>query len=447
MLNTLTKKYTEYILNPNPTKAWKVTRFFLHWITLPLKLITIGGLGCAQIILKLFVKNRAVPAMPTLETKQAYLKKVMDNLPLVKTNYIELYANRVPFFNVADGTNHNTDHQCSRHGTYTFLMEKLGLRNDKQDAAASMHMHGQWLSRGYKQNPYDGQIQYNTSTTSGDMLCGLNLAMVNTRSVALRDNYELMLAPMIEDNDWSLLEGGCPEKGDPGYDFYINEMKTKYGENIRLKSARGMWQPGLECAGAQALTLLAALRIGDKKLKMPAATKAYKKMLWMYGYGLLALFPTAYIDKQRGYFNDHNCLIALHTLSKLADSKVSRLFWKIPMVYVWLLSRHWYNGYFTGLVNDAHPGTISQNYVNKCQAYLYEKEPLLFTMSPNFGLPMPSEACPLNINSIAYDEFSPDTEQNLLSYVPGDSPNKVKTGLGFMSAAIMLEKDPKDLLK
>lgn len=443
MLDNLTKKYTEYILNPNPSKTWKVVRFFIHWLTLPLKLVAIGGLGITQIVLKLFVKNRTVPQLPSLETKRAYFKKIMDNMPVFKGNYIELYTNRVPYYSIPNGANHNPDHQCSRHSTYSFLMDRIGKRNLEQDAATAMHMTGPWLARGYTWNPYEDRIQYNVNTVSGDMLCGLNLAMLNNKNEALEIKYEEMLAHLI-DNDYSLLEGGSPEAGDPGYEMYQAELKHKYPEEIRMKSARGMWQPGLETAGAQALTLLSALRIGDKKLKMPSAKKAYRKMLWQYGYGLLSLFPTAYIDSKRGYFNDHNCLIALYVLSKCADNALSKLFWKIPMVYVWLLSRHWYNAYFTGLLQDAHPGTVSQKYVDKCIAYLYENEPRVYGHTD--AMRQTTSEVPVTFNEILEDEFSPDQQMDRhISY--SDENSKVKTGLGFMAHAVMIEKDPKSLLE
>src|SRR5690606_22888301 len=107
-----------------------------------------------------------------------------------------------------------------------------------------------------------------------------------------------------------------------------------------------------------ALTILASLRIASKVTDSSVCRKEYNNLLWRYGYGLLSLAPTAYIDSQRGYFNDHNCLISLYALFRLADSPLGKLFWALPMVYVWTLSRHWYNGYFTGLVRECIPWLI-----------------------------------------------------------------------------------------
>ena len=72
------------------------------------------------------------------------------------------------------------------------------------------------------------------------------------------------------------------------------------------------------------------------------------------------------------------CLIALYVLSKSSKTTLGKLFWKIPMVYVWLLSKHWYNGYFTGLVKECYPNVISKSYIDKCKQYLYEEKPNTF---------------------------------------------------------------------
>lgn len=402
MLDKLIKKYVEFVMNPAPSKSWKVMRFILHWLTLPIKLFLVSSIGISNIVMNLFIKDQLIPTMPSLETKQTYFNLILNHLPVFKGNHIELYCNDVPYYNIADGSNHNTDNQCSKQARYMFLMDKLGLRNDQQNVALATHMNQQWLARGYKRNPYDDQIQYNAATVPGDTLCNLNLAMLNSKSDLLTIKYEDMLGHLI-DNDYSLLEGACPKKGFFGYELYQEELKKHYPEEIRMKSFLSMFQPGLECTGPQALTLLAALRVGDKKLGLPSAKKEYRKMLWRYGYGLISLFPAS---KQGA--NNENCLIALYTLSKLADTKLGKFFWKIPMVYCWALSRHEYSSYLTGMLEDCYPTTVSTTYLNKCSAYLYETKPLTFSFA---------------------------------------SGKQVKIGLDFVASALMLEKNPKELLK
>lgn len=444
MLNKLYQNYLKLILNPSPSKTWKSIRFVLHWLTLFPKVIAIGSLGLFQIVLKLLTSRaRTTPEIPPLEKKRAYFQKIMRELPVLKTEELELYCTRIPYGKIPDTHNQNTDHQALRHGTYSFLMNKLDLKNEKIDAAMKMHLQGKWLCRGYKINPYEDQIAFNAHTTSGDMLCGTNLAMMSNPDNMLKDKFEELIHSILS-SDYSLLEYGGPGVEDDTYAIY-KELFEKVGEKselLQMKSSRGMWQPGIETVGAQALTVLSALRVSDKICKDPDAHAAYKKLLYKYGYGLLSLFPTAYIDSKRGYFNDHNCLMALNVLSKLADNKLGKLFWKTSMIYVWLLSRHWYNGYFTGLVNDAHPGTIGDKYIEKCQAYLYEQEPNTWTVETTTQ--EIDQNIPVNYNNIPGDEFSPEIAQNLSTTL--NAEDKIRTGLGFMAAAVMLEKDPKCLL-
>lgn len=443
-MNKLLLKYNELILRTNPNKAWKATRFFLHWITLPLKLAIIGSLGLFQIVRKkITVKQTPVPAIPTLETKKAYFNKILARLPVFNNQEIQLYTTRVPYRDIANGSNHNTDHQCARQGTYAFLMDKLGMRNEQIDSAVNIHMQNKWLCRGYSRNPYEDEMVYNVKTVSGDMLCGLNMSMMGNPDDLAKDKYEILINTII-DSDYALLAHDSPDdETQPIYDELLKEAGMRR-EAIKMKSARGMWQPGLETVGAQALTLLASLRVGDKVCKSPAAKKEYKKMLWLYGYGLLSIFPTAYIDSQRGYFNDHNCIISLYTLSRLADSKLGKIFWKIPMLYVWMLSRHWYNGYFTGLLNEVHPGTVSDKYVETCKAYLYQEEPNAYNYLNQMTEKSVTE--PVKYNNLDQDEFSPDIKRNITVIPTLTDTQPFKTGLGFIAEAIMLEKNPKDLL-
>lgn len=443
----LLKKYEQFILNPDPSKLWKSMRFILHWVTLPLKLIAIGGLMGYQIISKSMKKGREVPEPVDLDTRRKHFKSIFDRLPLYNTNELTLYVNRVPYYSTPNGYNHNPDHQCSRHSTFSFLMSKLDIKSEKIDKATRLHLQGQWLARGYNFHPEHG-LTFNASSTSGDMLCGLNLAMLTTEDPMVKDKFDELVSHII-DNDYSLLEGAAPGKEDAGHELYMNLLKQAgyRPEAVRMKSARGMWQPGLETVGAQALTILATLRVADKKLGNLKARKAYRKLLWKYGYGLLSLAPTAYIDSKRGYFNDHNCLIALYVLSKLTDSSIGKLFWKIPMILVWSLSKHWYNGYFTGLLNETHPGTVSPQYIQDCMSFLYEETPRSYGFVDMKATNIPFSEQPANFNLLDEDEFSPDVPMDReIHDTPGDS-NKVKTGLGFIAAAILLEDQPKRLLE
>lgn len=444
MFNYIINTYSRFILQINPPKYWKVLRFIIHWVTIPFKLAIIGSLGLFQIIKHSLDKPRVIESKEIpLATKQDYFEKILNLSPVMRSHDLQLYVSRQPYNFPIDGTTHNPDHQLARHATFCFLMGKLGLRTYEMDRALWFHMQDKYLVRGYKWNPVEQTIEFNASTVSGDMLCGLNLAMLDTDDSILKEKFDILINYII-DNDYSLLEGSRPGNEDPGQALWDKLLKqvSDRPEKVRMKSARGMWQPGLETVGAQALTVLAALRVADKK-GVVNAKKEYRKLLYTYGYGILSIFPTAYIDSRRGYFNEHNTIIALYVLSKLSESKLGKLFWKIPMMYVWSLSKHWYNPYFTGLVKECYPDLVSDEYLNKCEQYLYEEEPNHYNYA--FAEVSKSQA-PVKFNKIHEDEFNPDIKRDY-EIVSVEEDSKIRTGLGFLAGAIMLESDPRVLLK
>lgn len=441
-------KLNKLLLNPNPPKWWKALRFLLHWVTIPVKLLLIGGLGIYQIIYyKLFSEKRqAVPEHWTID-----LDELLKKLPVYNSEHLKCYVNRTLTSEPITGTNHNTDHQCSRHSTFAFLLSKLGgnTRDAAIDKGVYSHIQGKYLCRGYTT---DGK--YNARTTSGDMLCGLNLAMLDTKNDILKDRYDLLIKCIIE-NDYSLLEGARPADDDDNLAIIYDEKLAEAGmrpELVKMKSARGMWQPSIENVGAQALTLLASLRVADVKLGNLDARREYKNMLWKHGLGLLSIFPTAYIDSRRGYFNDHNCLISLYVLSKLSTSKWGKLFWKIPMIYVWSLSKHWYNGYFTGLMFDAYPEMLKNPknyaYLMECMSYLQEPDLKDVLQRPvNYKAEFLTTDVPVNLKTIREDEFYPDMGHNIISPEADGNTQYYRTGLGYLASVTMVTSALKQIIK
>jgi hypothetical protein len=475
MLNKLYQKYIDLILDTKPGLAWKSVRFVIHWITLPIKLLLIGGLGMYQIFRQeLFVRRRMAPPSPTLDVKQKHLLHVINKLPVYTNSEkkLQLYVNRVPYTDNPTGFNHNTDHQAARHGVYAFAMRRLGLNNELIDNALSLHMRNGKLARGYRWDQVDKAIIMNYNTVSGDMLIGASMGMMDIKKEIifsqedpdkildvqanyLFEAYDVMLENIIN-NDYALLEGSRPEDGDINQAMWdrIQKYNEKAINPLTMKSLRACWQPGLETVGAQALTILAAVRIGDKIIGASYAKKEYKKLLWRYGYGLLSLIPTAFTQDRRGYFNDSNCMQALYILSRLADGKLGRLFWKIPMMYVWLLSRKWHNPFFTGLLEDAHPGTVSEKYIDATKAYLYEEEPNL-THYFEGSMDLVPKEYPVKFNEMNQQEFMVDEPQTKMFKPPYDEGLRVnpmwavpryRTGLGFLISMVMLEKNPKELM-
>jgi len=437
-------KYTRFILKVDTPKYWKVIRFILHWVTIPFKLALIGTLGLYQILKHKTDKPRSLDSLEVTEkTKQDFVEKTLNLMPVMHSQSLSLYVNRQPYSMPIDGTHHNPDHQLSRHATFCFIMGKLGLRTYEMDRALWMHMQGKYLARGYSWNSVEQTIEFNIGSTSGDMLCGLNLAMLDTDDDVLIERFDVLINHII-DNDYALLEGRRPGKEEPGQLLWDELLKANYGreEKINMKSVRGMWQPGLETVGAQALTILSALKVADK-MGIQSAKKAYRKLLYKYGYGVLSLFPTAYVDSKRGYFNDHNCIISLYVLARLSTSRFEKFFWKLPMMYVWNLSKHWYNPYFTGLVREVYPELVSDEYLKKCQAYLYEEEPNCYSYYLATTI---KGVAPVFHNELHEDEFSPDIKRDYRMASVNET-TKIRTGLGFLASAVMLESDPRILLK
>lgn len=451
MLNKLYITYAKFILRlDNVPKYWIYLRFILHWLTIPLKLVVIGSLGMYQIIYQtLFFKTRKTEQVDS-QKKAKYFKMMLQKLPIFRDVNSELYVNRVPYYERPNGTNHNIDHQCLRQGTYTFLMGKIDRRNAAQEISLSKHMKNGILLRGYNSNGDE-----NKATVSGDMLCGMSLAMLDVKSGAiegviakgttgdtLRDKFDEVVNSIIE-NDFALLEGTQPEDG-PERSVWDDELKlVKDSTLIRMKSARGMWQPGLETAGAQALTLLAAVRIADKKCGSLVPKRVYSKLLWRYGYGLLSLFPTAFIQSKRGYYNEHNCMNSAYILAKLADSKLGKLFWTLPMIYMFLLSYKWRNGYFTGLLLDVAPyfTRLLSYHKQECINNLYELEPIPYSREHGIEIPVTKDL-PVPFSLMNQGEFHVEQVPKLLITKVDDEiirTDNCHSGLGFIAHAIMLE--------
>lgn len=434
--------YQRFILNTKPSLVWVAIRFILHWVTLPVKLVLIGLNSLVMHLVYLpFLRKRKVPALVDENVRKERFLKLYENLPVFDNGTVQLYTNRVDFYSLPDGENHNMDHQCLRQGTYSFVLSKLEKSNEKVNIGLERHMWKHVLLRGYQQSG-----AYNANSVSGDMLLGLSLAMTNAYKAPvkpgeesgydkLKDSYDELLFNII-DNDYALLEVARQDEDPVQSAVWDSQIRSgKSPESVRIKSARAMFQPGLETVGAQAITLLAALKIGDKLIGSSYAKKEYLKVFWGLGYGLLSLFPTTFWPSKRGYFNEHNCLMAAYVLSKLSTSKLERIYWNFVALYLWSLSYPYYNAYFTGLVNDLMPGIVSKSYMNKCLAYLYENEPRAY--SGVGGVKSKPKSFPVPYNEQDRDEFHFDKDPEILT----DYSQKVKSGLSFISGATMLELD------
>jgi hypothetical protein len=352
-LNFITQIHYDFVTEKfTIPKWWIVTRFILHWLTLPIKLFIIWLLLIYDIVyqyifyhIKLFY----------IDTNIYKLKILFNRLPVLTGVYSALYVNRVPLSQIPDGKNHNTDHQAARQGVYTFLLKRLNQDWSKAVNTLGDHLHQQFgCIRGYNVK------EYNTSDVSGEQL--LNLCF-GVHEIPLRTDDE--------------------EEAKPG--LIITEklelaiyaiLKNDYALSVKMheKSKRGMFQPGLETVGAQALVILAILKFGLVKLRLRDVAPYYNSLMWKYGYGLLALFPTAWLPFKRNLSNDVNCMTAAYLLAKLSENRLSKLYWTLVMFNIWLLSFKTYNAYITGMLNEIAPWLLTKSYIKKCQAHLNETD-------------------------------------------------------------------------
>ena len=173
-----------------------------------------------------------------------------------------------------------------------------------------------------------------------------------------------------------------------------------------------------------------ASKLGSKK-----ANKAYNKLIYLYGYGLLSLIPTTFSVEKRNYSNDHNCLVAAYILAQQSTG-LSKLYWFCIMLYVWSLSYKWCNGYFTGMIMDICP-IFTKKYVQRCKDYLYEETPNDYAKSIYWNPWNDCKLYPMKINEMNQGEFLAD-EVHQKRY----NDRLTKSGLGLMAYAIML--DPKE---
>jgi hypothetical protein len=460
-------KYLSLITQTNPSAMWKFVRNVLHWTSLPIKLFLIGMLGLFGIVYnKLKYKKRPPePRNLSLEQKQKRLDKIIKFLPVLKNDNYDLYLPRHPFtagsFNGAD---HSTDHQLLRQGQYVFLMSKLGKRTQQMDQTLARFIQSKHLMRGYKWDYNKMEFIDNKRSVSGDMLIGLCLALldapktkIDQKQLDLAGDAGLIVPPSSADflfekfdtlvnniieNDYALLEGQEPT--DEPYKTIWNERLKAADmreEKIQMKSSRAMWQPGLETTGAQALTLLAALKVNAKKNKSKLSEKEYWNVFYKKGYALLSLLPTAYLPNRRGYFNDHNCVNSLYVLLRLADTKLEKFVYKFALRYVFNLSKAWYNPYFTGLVSEVAPELVSSEYVAQVREYLYEEDPIIWIEDNNKGIQ--TNYVPIPLGLLKHSEFAYGDKQDV--YNVQNTGTRVFTGLSELASMVLMEPEIKSL--
>ncbi len=430
------KKYIKHIVNPSPTKLWQVTRFVLHWVTLPIKLVIMSLIGIFGIIYNKvrYTKRQIYPQHLNLQDRSKRLQKVLKYLPVLKNEFYNLYLPRNELGDTLDGTNHSSDHQLLQHGRYVFLMSKINRQTPQMIYALEQFLHNKMLARGYKWDYEQNKFIHNFRSVSGDMLLGLCLSLLSAKDNEdfdlLLEKFDILMAGIVQ-NDYALLEGQLPT--DEPYKSIYQEL----GLNPKMKSSRAMWQPGAETTGAQALTILAALKVNHKINRTLSSGREYNKLFFKYGYGLLSLIPTCYLPKRRGYFNDCNCIQALYILLKLSDTKLEKFVYKFALRYVFNLSKSWYNLYFIGLIKEVAPELLDEKYLNTAKDFLYESEPVVFT-ADNAKTTQIFKA-PIPIDLVNHSEFA---FQDKLDHVKiADTGDVVHSGLSELAAMVLLDDE------
>jgi hypothetical protein len=437
-------KYLEIVTDVKTNTFKNIIRDILHWISLPIKLLLIGCLGVYGIIYnRLKYKKRPPVARRLNKTQKTQrMQKILKFLPVLKNEFYELYLPRNKLIDVLNGANHSPDHQLLRHGQYVFLMSKLGKRNAQMDYALTQCMQGNYLARGYKWDYTENKFIFNMKSTSGDMLLGLSLAMLDTNlqnssQELLLEKYDQLVSNIIE-FDYSILE--AQEPPDEPYKTLWNKRLKEASlrpEAVRMKSSRAMFQPGLETVGAQALTILAALKTNAKKNKSKSSEKEYWNLFYKKGYSLLSLLPTAYLPDRRGYFNDANCVHALYILLKLADTKVEKFVYRFALRYIFNLSKSWYNLYFVGLIKEVAPDMITAKYLEEAKEYMYEEDPLTWTYDNSIGLKTNTTPIPLGL--LKHSEFA--YGDKLDQYNQLNTGDRVFSGLSELAVMVLLEDE------
>jgi hypothetical protein len=138
-----------------------------------------------------------------------------------------------------------------------------------------------------------------------------------TNDADVLDKYEFFMTELIK-NDLSILQGTESKEYSELYKEFLEQVNFR-PELVRMKSKRGSFNPSLFLDGEQALTLLAAIRVYDKKLKTPDGAALYNKLLWVYGYGLLAIFSNSTTGVGA---------MSLAKLEEYADTKLGMWYWK-----------------------------------------------------------------------------------------------------------------------
>jgi hypothetical protein len=450
MLKTYTLK------NVNPSKLWKSIRFVLHWLSLPVKIFYNLSLGLVHNLMYIGSKKRDLKPV-SFENRAKTFQEVLKKLPVIKGNGFKIYAPLIPLNSPINASNHGIENQAMLQGLLSFCSSELGYNDEQLINGLNLFLFGGMMSRGTKVNPVENRQMNNFKSCNTETLSAFSLAVAflnakkskNTLEIDgnsyvplsgpeyhLREKFETLVMTIMEEQDMALLEGANPEDPTASKLFKTLIKKAEGDVNLVLmKSIEGMFQPGLELTSKNALSILAALRVTDVKLRSLAARKYYRQLIWLYGYGLLGAIAS---PKE----NNLGQMLDLYTLSKLSKTWLGKKFWKFAMKRTWKLTKYQYNGLFTGLLEKAHPNTVNPKYIKTCLDNLYEETPRTYGFLKDSTVGSLASSFPVQSSKTFESEFMENLTHEVFLDVIED---RVRTGLSWVMQAIVLEKDPKIL--
>ena len=278
-------------------------KLILYWITLPLKLV---AMPCFQLV-------------GLLSNPQRYTPSKIDM-------HLKLEAPDAPNMATVNGVNFPQagypDHSASRTG------EAVDI-NYYEKSALEHFIHAEGNISRAPFNPAHGP------PISGDMIAGWLLGFTSPWNESIRSNNDVEKLA-----DWLLrLKDGAGPRLDCGYRY--NPMLV----------------------GAQAIVPLSLYWTAYK-------STGHRKYFWHYvrlilmGYGLLCIFPTAYLHKYprflvyisnkigislphnaRSFYNDANVMRGFAVMIR-QTSGVQRAFFRSCAFGLWVHSRHWHIPFF-----------------------------------------------------------------------------------------------------
>ena len=260
-----------FFLNADAPIWYKFIRLMGHYITLPIKFCL--GLFCAIFAIRRTINPLAVRTIPAIDE-------------IIKAEY----------------------------------------NQNKIDSLLKKYVQAKYLCTDFKNG------EFYSEDVDDKLFAFIINRMSATSDPDALDKYEFFMSEFIK-NDFSLLQGtGSPQYPEL-YKEFLRDAQNRL-ELVRMKSENGRFHPSPFLNGDKALTALAAASVYARRIKTKEAKQVYRRLLWLYGYGLLAVFVCTE-EKPTGVG-----LMSLLKLHENSKSSLGRLYWEI-MIRVYERRTKW----------------------------------------------------------------------------------------------------------